>query len=79
MQRSCDVGQTMGDGVNFGRLPDGLGSLEAALGLDEVRGEDSVNERGFAQTRLACEQKRASLRGERGTRHDNDAYQQPWR
>jgi hypothetical protein len=45
----------VGDCLNLAGLPDGLGWRKAALGLDEVRGEDGVNQSRLAETGLACE------------------------
>ena len=42
----------MRDGVNLRRLPDGLVRVETALRVDEVRREDSVDERRLSKTRL---------------------------
>ena len=45
----------VGDGVDFGGLADGLRGLQPAFGVDEVGGEDGVDERRFAEAGLACE------------------------
>lgn len=46
--------RTMRDGVDLGSLPDGLIGLIPPLGVDEVRGEDGVDESRLPETRLAC-------------------------
>ena len=43
------------DGVDGGGAADLLVGLEAALAVHEVRGEEGVDERRLAETRLACE------------------------
>lgn len=40
------------DGLDLGGAADGLVGLEAALAVHEVRGEDCVDERGFAEAGL---------------------------
>ena len=52
----------MRDGVNLSRLAHGLIGLEAALGVDEVRGEDGVDERRLSETSLTCETRRPCKR-----------------
>ena len=44
----------MGYGVDFGGLTDGLVGSEAALAVDEVRGEDCVDKSALAESSLAC-------------------------
>ena len=44
----------VGDGVDLGSAADGLVGGEAALGVDEVGGEDGVDQGGLAETGLAC-------------------------
>jgi hypothetical protein len=44
----------MGDGVDLGGLADGLVGCEAALAVDEVGGEDGVDEGALAESSLAC-------------------------
>ena len=44
----------MRDGVNLSGLPNGLITVKATLGVDEVRREDGVDERRLSQTSLAC-------------------------
>ena len=44
----------MGDGVDLGGATRLFGGREAALAVDEVRGEDGVDQRRFAETGLAC-------------------------
>lgn len=44
----------VGDGLDLGGLSGRLGRREAALGLDEVGGEDGVDQSRLAETRLAC-------------------------
>lgn len=44
----------VGDGLDLGGLSGRLGRREAALGLDEVRGEDGVDQSRLAETGLAC-------------------------
>lgn len=39
--------------VDLSRLPDGLVRVEASLRVDQMRREDSVDERRLAQARLA--------------------------
>lgn len=45
----------MSDSLDLGGLPDRLGRRKAALGLDEVGGEDGVDQGGLSETGLACE------------------------
>ena len=42
------------DWVDVGGLSDRLCGRKAAFGLDEVGGEDGVDERGLAETGLTC-------------------------
>ena len=42
------------DGVDLGGLADGLVGGEAALAVDEVGGEDGVDQRALAESGLAC-------------------------
>lgn len=42
------------DRVDLGRAADRLIGEHAALGVDQVRGEDGVDQRRLAETRLAC-------------------------
>lgn len=42
------------DALDLGGLANGLVRLQATLGVDEVRGEDGVDERRLAQASLAC-------------------------
>ena len=42
------------DGVDLGGLADRLVGCQAAFGVDEVRGEDGVDEGALAETGLAC-------------------------
>jgi hypothetical protein len=44
----------VGDGLDLAGLPDGLGWRKTALGLDEVGGEDGVDQSRLAETGLAC-------------------------
>ena len=44
----------MRDGLNLGRLPDGLIRAQTTLGVNQVRREDGVDERRLSQTSLAC-------------------------
>jgi hypothetical protein len=44
----------VGDGVDFGGLADGLVGCEAAFAIDEVGGEDCVDEGALAESGLAC-------------------------
>ena len=44
----------MRDGVNLGRLPDGLICVEASLRVDEVRRKYGVDKRRLSETRLTC-------------------------
>lgn len=43
------------DALDLGGLANGLVRLQTTLGVDEVRGEDGVNERRLAQASLACQ------------------------
>lgn len=43
---------TMRDGVDLSRLPDRLIRLQAALGVNQVRREDGVNQRRLSKTSL---------------------------
>jgi hypothetical protein len=45
----------VGDSLDLAGLPDGLGWRKTALGLDEVRGEDGVDQGRLAEAGLACE------------------------
>jgi hypothetical protein len=45
---------TVRDALDLGRLPDTFVGLKAALGVDEVRGEKSVDQCALPETRLAC-------------------------
>ena len=45
--------RTMRDGMDLGSLPDGLISLFPSLGVNQVRGEDGVDESRLSKTRLA--------------------------
>ena len=45
----------LGRGLDLGGAADGLVGRYAALGVEKVRGEDGVDESGFAETGLACE------------------------
>lgn len=49
----------MRNGLDLRRLADWLVRLEAALGIDQVRGKDGVDERRLAETGLACNPKSA--------------------
>lgn len=42
----------MRDGVDLSRLPDRLIRLQAALGVNQVRREDSVDQRRLSETSL---------------------------
>ena len=42
----------MRDGVDLGRLPHRLIRFQATLGVNQVRREDSVDERRLSETRL---------------------------
>ena len=44
----------MGNSLDLGGLADGLVGLHAALAVDEVRGEDGVDQGGLAETGLSC-------------------------
>lgn len=44
----------VGHSLDLGGLADGLVGLHAALAVDEVRGEDSVDQGGLAETGLSC-------------------------
>lgn len=44
----------VGHGLDLGGLADGLVGLHAALAVDEVRGEDGVDQGGLAETGLSC-------------------------
>lgn len=44
----------VGDSLDLTGLPDGLGWRKTALGLDEVGGEDGVDQSRLAETGLAC-------------------------
>lgn len=44
----------VGDSLDLTGLPDGLGWRKTALGLDEVGGEDGVDQSRLAKTGLAC-------------------------
>lgn len=44
----------VGDWVDVGGLSNGFCGRKATLGLDEVRGEDGVDESRLAETSLAC-------------------------
>lgn len=44
----------VGDGLDLSGLSGGLGGCKAALGFDEVGGEDGVDQGGLAETGLAC-------------------------
>lgn len=44
----------VGSGLDLGGGADGLIGLEATLGVDEVRGEDGVDESRLSETSLAC-------------------------
>lgn len=46
----------MRDCLDLGGATDGLVGSEAALAVNQVRGEDSVDERRFAESSLACTQ-----------------------
>ena len=50
--------RTMRDGVDLGSLPDGLISLFPSLGVNQVRGEDGVDESRLSKTRLAWDKER---------------------
>lgn len=43
----------MRDGLDLGRGPDGLVGCDAALGVDQVRSKDGVDERRFPETGLS--------------------------
>ena len=51
---TCLGTRTVRDGVNLSRLPDGLIRIEPALRVNEVRREDSVDERRLSKTGLTC-------------------------
>ena len=51
-----EKGHTMGNSLNLRCLPDGLIRGKAALRVNEVRRENSVDERRLAQTSLAYAQ-----------------------
>lgn len=42
------------DGMNFGGAADWLGGRQTALAIDEVRGEDGVDEGRLAEASLSC-------------------------
>lgn len=46
--------RTMRDGMNLRRLPHRLIRVEAALGVNEVRREDGVDEGRLSKTGLTC-------------------------
>ena len=45
---------TLGEGVDLNGLTGRLVRLGATLGIDEMGGEDGVDERALAQARLTC-------------------------
>lgn len=53
----------MRDGVDLSRLPHGLVRIETALGVDEVRRKDGVDERRLSETSLAWRHVDASEQG----------------
>ena len=44
----------MRNGMDLSSRPDDLLGVKSSLGLDKVRGEDGVDQRGLAETGLAC-------------------------
>jgi hypothetical protein len=52
------------DGLDFGGAADGLVGLQAAFAVDEVRGEDCVDEGGFAEAGLAWDGVRRLVAGQ---------------
>jgi hypothetical protein len=51
------------DRVDFGGLADGFVGGETAFAVDEMRGEDGVDEGGLAEAGLSCEGRGGSVYG----------------
>ena len=65
----------MRDWVNLGRLAHRLIRLQTALGVDEVGGEDGVDERRLPETSLAYETSGSVSRGANHVMVDGGTYQ----